>query len=77
VLFWVADINITGELRSRVLAEIYKAISEQKVQLPSTQKDLYLHFPDGFPVVKQEAEKETGKKPLTEETNKTAPDPGQ
>jgi potassium efflux system protein len=61
VLFWEADISTTGELKSRVLAEIYQAIAREGVQMPSTQKDFYLHFPDGVPVISQE-EKTNNKK---------------
>jgi small-conductance mechanosensitive channel len=68
VLFWVADINTTGELKSRVLSELYQDISNQGIPLPSTQKDVYVHFPDGVPTInspktdetKQKAEKNKG-----------------
>ena len=70
VLFWVADISTTSELKSKVLAEIYQAISKENIQLPSTQKDLYLHFPDGMPVFdapeKTNEAKGPGKKELKE-----------
>ncbi len=65
VLFWEADISTTGSLKSQVLSEIYQAISNESVQLPSTQKDIYLHFPDGIPL------EEAGKIQLTEK-DKTA-----
>ncbi|MDR3695007.1 mechanosensitive ion channel domain-containing protein [Mucilaginibacter sp.] len=50
VLFWVADINKTGEIKSKVLAEIYRTIDKESIPLPSTQKDIKLFFPDGSPV---------------------------
>jgi len=50
VLFWEADISTTGELKSKILTEIYELLSKEGVQLPSTQKDLYLHFPEGMPL---------------------------
>jgi len=50
ILFWEADISTTGELKSRILTEIYQAMAKEGIDLPSTQKDLYLHFPDGAPV---------------------------
>ena len=49
VLFWEADISTTNELKSRILAEIYQAISKEGIQMPSAQKDIYLHFPEGVP----------------------------
>ena len=50
VLFWEADISMTGELKSRILSEIYTAIANASIPLPSTQKNIYLHFPDGVPI---------------------------
>ena len=50
VLFWEADISTTGELKSKILTEIYELLSKEGVRLPSTQKDLYLHFPEGMPL---------------------------
>lgn len=49
VLFWEADISTTGTLKSKILTEMYEAIRKEGVQLPSTQKDIYVHFPDGVP----------------------------
>jgi len=61
VLFWVADISTTGELKSRVLAEIYQAINKEGIEMPSAQKDFYLHFPDGVPVIGPEEKTSVGK----------------
>jgi len=49
--FWAADINATAELKSRVLADIYHAFKTEGIHMPSTQKDFYLHFPEGVPVI--------------------------
>ncbi|MES2274683.1 MAG: mechanosensitive ion channel domain-containing protein [Bacteroidota bacterium] len=49
VFFWAADISITNELKSRVLADIYQALKQADIAIPSAQKDIYLHFPDGMP----------------------------
>ena len=51
VLFWLADITTTGSLKSLILTEIYQVIDKEKVQLPATQKDFNVHFPDGVPIV--------------------------
>ncbi len=50
VLFWEAEINISAQLRSHVLHEIYEALGQEGIELPSTQKDFFLHFPEGVPV---------------------------
>lgn len=69
LFFWAADIATTSELKSRVLADIYHALNEEKVAIPSSQKDLYLHFPDGMPVFDMEKKEVTPAKP--EDKNKT------
>ncbi|WP_295675724.1 mechanosensitive ion channel domain-containing protein [uncultured Mucilaginibacter sp.] len=79
VLFWVADINKTGEIKSKILAEIYGAIDTEGIPLPSTQKDIKLFFPDGAPVDNQflitgsEGKKSGSKKGFKE----NLPDPDQ
>jgi len=71
LLFWEADISTTGELKSQVLTEVYQMLGKEGVQLPSTQKDLYLHFPDGVPVTNTEsATEEKNKKPAAKEKPK-------
>ena len=51
LLFWEADISTTGELRSRILTEIYALLGEEGIQLPSGgQTNVYLHFPEGVPI---------------------------
>jgi potassium efflux system protein len=47
VFYWADDINTTSELKSRVLADIYLAFNNEGIEMPSSQKDFYLHFPDG------------------------------
>jgi len=47
VLFWAADINTVAQLKSRVLSDIYDLLNKEKIEMPSSQKDFYLHFPDG------------------------------
>ena len=54
VLFWESDITTTGALKSQILAELYQAITTQGFALPTTHKDIYLHFPEGIPFVKTE-----------------------
>ncbi|BAU54583.1 mechanosensitive ion channel family protein [Mucilaginibacter gotjawali] len=79
VLFWVADINKTGEIKSKILAEIYSTIDREQIPLPSTQKDIKLFLPDGTPVDNQflnpgsEGTKSGSKKGFKE----NPPDPGQ
>jgi len=50
ILFWVADISSTSELRSRILSEIYQAVGKEEIKLPSTQNNVFVHFPDGVPL---------------------------
>ncbi len=50
ILFWVADISATSELRSRILSEIYQAVGKEEIKLPSTQNNVFVHFPDGVPL---------------------------
>jgi len=74
VLFWVADINTTGELRSRILSEIYLAIAKEEIALPSTQKEIMVHFPEGAPLLTEPA-LEHGKitKSVKKETKENPP----
>jgi potassium efflux system protein len=65
VLFWVADISQTGELRSQVLTDIYQLLGKEGVQLPSTQKDVYVHFPEGVPLPLPEGAGENKKEKKT------------
>lgn len=55
VFFWAADIATTSELKSRVLADIYQALADAEIAIPSSQKDIYLHFPEGMPVINAES----------------------
>ncbi|HAL81531.1 MAG TPA: hypothetical protein DCO83_04255 [Mucilaginibacter sp.] len=61
VLFWLADISKTNEVKSRILAEIHQAMTQEGIALPSAQKDFYLHFPEGLEVINP-AEKTKEKK---------------
>ncbi len=74
VLFWEADISTTGSLRSQVLTEIYQAIDKEGISLPSTQKDIYLHFPEGVPLIKPE-EKVSDTKDKGAKSSKTKENP--
>ncbi len=79
VLFWEADISTTGTLKSKILTEMYEAIRKEGVQLPSTQKDIYVHFPDGIPVINP-AEKTSGlkdKESKSADPKKSHPDQAQ
>lgn len=51
VFFWAADINQTLELKSRVLADIFVALKKEDIQLPSSKKDINVHFPDEIPEI--------------------------
>jgi potassium efflux system protein len=65
VSFWEADISTTGSLKSKILTEIYDLIGKEGIQLPSTQKDIYVHFPEGVPFAnpdKKEPEEKSKKK---------------
>lgn len=50
ILFWVADITTTGSMKSLVLTEIHQALAKEGIPLPATQKNVYLHFPEGLPL---------------------------
>jgi len=54
ILFWEPDISTTASLKSQILSEIYQAIDKEGVQLPSTQKDIFVHFPEGVPLANPE-----------------------
>jgi potassium efflux system protein len=51
VLFWVADVSTTAELKSRVLTAIYQQFIKEDIALPAAQKDFNLYFPEGAPVL--------------------------
>jgi small-conductance mechanosensitive channel len=72
VFFWAADISKVAEIKSGVLADIHNELREKEIAMPSGQKDYYLHFPDGAPVLSADAkttEVEKGKT-KTGDTNK-------
>jgi len=50
VLFWVADIATTGSMKSSVLTQIHQVLATEGIPLPATQKNVYLHFPEGVPL---------------------------
>jgi small-conductance mechanosensitive channel len=55
IFFWAADISNVSTIKSSVLADIYKELKNQEIAMPSGQKDYYLHFPDGAPVLSADA----------------------
>jgi len=63
ILFWVADISTTAELKSRVLTAIYQEFIKQDIALPAAQKDFNLYFPEGGPVLKASPEDEKSENP--------------
>jgi len=77
IFFWAADISTTLELKSRILADIHQAFIDSGIAIPSTKKDLYLHFPDGEPLLKQETKATEEKKSVKKDTNKNDPDQDQ
>jgi len=72
VFFWADDISTTLELKSRVITDIHKKFTAEGVRIPSAQKDIYLHFPDGAPGF---GAGEKNDEKTVPDTNKT--DPGQ
>jgi small-conductance mechanosensitive channel len=50
VLFWVADVGTVSELKSRIFVSIFQVLNENKIPLPSAQKDFNLYFPGGNPL---------------------------
>jgi potassium efflux system protein len=79
ILFWVADINTTVSLKSKVLTEIHQAINKAGIPLPATKKDIYLHFPEGVPLTNSIENNDTGKIQLSKEkvVKGKRPGPGQ
>jgi len=57
--FWAADITKVSELKSRILADIFAEFKKQGIEMPSPQKDFYLHFPDKNAVVKIDKKKDS------------------
>jgi small-conductance mechanosensitive channel len=57
VLFWVVDVNSMGELRSKTLTDVYELLAKEGIQLPGTQKNIYVHFPEGVPLADSGPEK--------------------
>jgi potassium efflux system protein len=74
VLFWETDISTTSSLKSQVLTEIYEAMGKEGIPLPSTQKDIYLHFPEGVPLSAPEEKSNDGKNKKAE-SNKPKENP--
>jgi small-conductance mechanosensitive channel len=74
--FWVDDISTMSELKSRVLTDIYRELINQKVDMPAPQKDFYLHFPDGNPILVSDtkAKEDKGAGTAKKSPNKTPPD---
>ncbi|MCR8560571.1 mechanosensitive ion channel [Mucilaginibacter sp. BJC16-A38] len=79
LFFWAADISTVSELRSRVWADIFDAFRNQDIAIPSSKKDLYLHFPDGAPaaILDAKTDQEKNKLDKKEETNKSDQDQDQ
>jgi len=78
VLFWVADIGKTGEIKSKILAEIYHAIDTGGIQLPSTQKDVKLYLPEGSTLGGQlSGAEDVSKKTTKTKAKENPPDQGQ
>ncbi len=65
VFFWVADITTMASLKSNILTDIYREFMKNKIDLPAPQKDFYLHFPEGAPVLG--ASPEVGKTEIPED----------
>ncbi|WP_461452504.1 hypothetical protein [Mucilaginibacter sp.] len=46
MFFWAADISTWLELKSRVLADIYKKFAEEGIEIPFPTRDINLHLKD-------------------------------
>ena len=77
LFFWAADIGTVSELKSRVLADIFDAFRNENIAIPSSQKDLYLHFPDGAPAAMLETKTEVKKNKTDSKVDLNKNDPGQ
>ncbi|HEY4323315.1 MAG TPA: mechanosensitive ion channel domain-containing protein [Mucilaginibacter sp.] len=78
VFFWAADIGKVSVIKSGVLADIHNELKKQKVEMPSGQKDYYLHFPDGGPVLSVDAKTKTVEKgKANKSATENQPDPDQ
>lgn len=71
LLFWVADVSTTTELKSRVLVTIYQKLNENEIPLPAAQKDFNLYFPGGKPALNKP---EGGKPESPDEDGKSVED---
>jgi potassium-dependent mechanosensitive channel len=75
VFFWAADISKTTELKSLILTDIYEAIKKEGIEMPSPQKDFYLHFPDGDPALNlNKTENDKEKKADSNDIKENPPD---
>jgi small-conductance mechanosensitive channel len=78
IFFWAADISNVSTIKSSVLADIYKELKNQEIAMPSGQKDYYLHFPDGGPVLSADAKTKTIEKgKANKDTKENQPDQDQ
>lgn len=58
LFFWAADIGTWLQLKSQILAEIYTALKQADIALPSSNKDVIVHLPEDKRVeIKKNSEK--------------------
>ncbi|RYE27223.1 MAG: mechanosensitive ion channel, partial [Sphingobacteriaceae bacterium] len=56
ILFWVEDLTKWLELKSRVMSDIYETFDQEKIQIPSPQRDVHVYYSEKQP--EKEAVKE-------------------
>ncbi|RYE35991.1 MAG: mechanosensitive ion channel [Sphingobacteriaceae bacterium] len=44
ILFWVEDLTKWLELKSRVMSDIYETFDQEKIQIPSPQRDVHVYY---------------------------------
>ena len=65
-------------MKSGVLVDIYNELKKEQIEMPSGQKDYYLHFPEGEPVLSIDKKTKVIEKEDTDENvNKNQPGPNQ
>jgi potassium efflux system protein len=84
MFFWAADISTWLELKSRVLADIYKKFAEEGIEIPYPTRDINFHLKDEHIAINRfepESAEDKGQVPIkrnkgeNDKTEDIAPDP--
>jgi small-conductance mechanosensitive channel len=66
LLFWVADINTSLGIKSKIMSEIYTEFAKEGIEIPHPKRDIQVFFPDGT----------SAEIKAPDPVNKNLPDPG-